>query len=345
VYYLDFSYTDVSSDSLAFVRGLPGAFVFKRSFALSGKSTFGHVIFLRQKANISGNLLTTDPVLGLQLQKSIGKIATEQLLALVQNLKWENKYLHLFKLKDDTENGNNKCDGSIGIINSGDHDFVRGLFKIQNRQVRYIYSDEAINLSSLGRSLVHLEAIQGVVTGECNSAKVSGFTTITKMDVLAEPSTIFSIFKSCSNLVYVKFRVTFKPVEDGAMIAAVTGSRSRLTLKEFWIAPGSYKQSIAKSDAKSLKDLKEEASGAGGTLVGQGKNSEVDQLCKLSIKTAKALWKACTKLHRLGDLAWWSLVSSEELAQFCRHLQNRNSSLVVTFDDILLPDFELVREL
>ncbi|CAG7723856.1 unnamed protein product [Allacma fusca] len=93
------------------------------------------------------------------------------------------------------------------------------------------------------------------------------------------------------------------------MVKSIAASNSKNTLREFWTAPGSYKPSTMESTNHSLK-LRAE---------------------KTSLKTR-------------GDLAWWSLVSSEELALFCRYLQKINSSLIITFDDILLPNFELVRD-
>ncbi|CAG7820417.1 unnamed protein product, partial [Allacma fusca] len=164
LYHLDFSYTNVTQDSLAFVRCIPGSFLFKRSFALSEKFAFGHVIFLRQKAIMSRQIMTAaDPDLGLRLQHFVGKVVKAQFATLVETLQWETNHLNLFRMKCSDKNRTSNLDTTVGIVTS--KDFVSGMFKVTKKQIKYLYSNTSFPVNLLGGTLMHSEVIQGIVEG------------------------------------------------------------------------------------------------------------------------------------------------------------------------------------
>lgn len=68
------------------------------------------------------------------------------------------------------------------------------------------------------------------------------FTVLTKVDILAEPETFLSLLKASPNLEEVRVRILRKPLISPRFFEVLDHTCCQKTLKDLWIAPGSYKR-------------------------------------------------------------------------------------------------------
>ena len=195
-----------------------------------------------------------------------------------------------------------------------------------------------------------LQSLQVILIGKWTQISTV-FSILTCVDIFAVPYTLASVLRQCHNLIKVRFRVITKPITDEDILGSISISGSKETLQEFWIAPGSYKTSsgspsnTSSESEKSSEGCSDAMIALTSKLIGNGEEAEVDDLCRLSIKCACKLIKLCKKLRRLGDLTWWSLTTASSVSNLCSDIKTLKLGIVITFDDILLPDFELPKKL
>lgn len=169
--------------------------------------------------------------------------------------------------------------------------------------------------------------------------------------MFADPSTITSVLQSVPNLKKVRIRVIGQSLTDDHIIKSITQSMCHNTLEELWIAPGSYRNSDVQQPPKMKQDNQEEYYVATMNLQSKKPISKtenlatddaskcpIEDLVNLSIECIRTLINFCPNLLRLGDIAWYSNTTQEDLEEICNEIKCRNSRMAFVWENHIFPD-------